>query len=99
MDTIYWFVQLPRYRDDITPHSGSAGAQTTRRDRAAGASTRFMDGGEDLDFEVNPLITLAELEEPLYDRPDKSEPMIFICATMWHETEKEMIQVMKSIIR
>ena len=26
-------------------------------------------------------------------------PMIYVCATLWHETEKEMNQVLKSLFR
>ena len=39
------------------------------------------------------------IDDPLYDRADKTEPFIFLCATMWHENEKEMLQMIKSILR
>ncbi len=30
---------------------------------------------------------------------EDSTPMIYICATMWHESEQEMIYMLKSIFR
>ncbi len=37
--------------------------------------------------------------DALYSRNDDTQPMIFLCATMWHENEKEMLQILKSIVR
>ncbi|ELT92107.1 hypothetical protein CAPTEDRAFT_22210, partial [Capitella teleta] len=31
--------------------------------------------------------------------PSKMNPMIYCCATMWHETEDEMVQILKSCFR
>lgn len=30
---------------------------------------------------------------------ENDTPMIYMCATMWHESEKEMVQILKSIFR
>ena len=56
--------------------------------RAARASIDVVSGPD------SDVIKEAKNEE----RKDKT-PMIYICGTMWHETETEMVQMLKSLFR
>lgn len=38
-------------------------------------------------------------EDPSTDQSRGPIPMIYLCATMWHENKQEMMQLMKSIFR
>ena len=37
---------------------------------------------------------------PLFEKPDKTiTPYVIMCATMWHENEREMEQILFSVLR
>ncbi|XP_046543810.1 chitin synthase chs-2-like [Haliotis rubra] len=63
---------------------------------ALGESREPAGGIEEEEKEVNAMVDPNETKKRM--RKDTT-PMIYICATMWHETENEMIQVLKSIFR
>lgn len=37
--------------------------------------------------------------DELFKRNQDEVPMVYMCATMWHETVDEMIQILKSVFR
>ena len=40
-----------------------------------------------------------DVDNQMTIRHKRRTPMIYACATMWHETEQEMMQILKSIFR
>ena len=43
--------------------------------------------------------TLTKKNKTKSERPEDIVPMVYACATMWHENKTEMTQLMKSIFR
>ena len=44
--------------------------------------------------------TEADIDDESYTNPKfRDIPMIYACATMWHENKQELMQIMKSLFR
>ena len=59
----------------------------------------YLQFAEEVIVEEDDLVLATESNDMKNLRRHDETPLIYLCATMWHETKQEMLQMLKSIFR